>query len=114
MTEQEVQMRAAGLRGEQIPERDDGALMISQIHAYGRVERQVVVVVGIELQQLSDLRVRLRRGAPVDEHSHVVSSCRPVVRRESERGGQKLLRIAERSALMGDAPEQTQSLDVIA
>src|SRR5882724_4838085 len=114
VAEQKLQMRPARRRRNQLTVQGYCALVLPETGTHGRMERKVVPVVGLELQEARGLLARLQSFPLIDQHPGIVGSRSLVSWCESQRFLQQPLRIIERLALMHDPPEQAQRFDVSA
>ena len=90
------------------------ALVLPETGARSRIECQIVLVAGFDLEKSRDFLLRLPVLLPINQHSDVVRPRRSVVRRHSQHFPQQLLRVIEQVALVCDSAEQPQRLDVTA
>ena len=88
--------------------------MFAQADAGGRVERAILLILRLELQQLLDLLAGPQVFVPLDQHQGIVVAGGAIVRRQLEHRLEQQLRVVEHVARDADPGEQAHGLDVVA
>ena len=114
MGDRQVQVRGARRIHQELAVERDRLFVLAEADAGGRVERAVLAILRLELQQLLELRARLAVLVALDQHQRIVVARGAVVGRQREHGLEQQLRIVQHVARDADLRQQAHGLDVIA
>jgi hypothetical protein len=112
--DREVQIRCARRVNEQLTVQGHGPLVVSEADDGGCVQRLVLPVPGLDLQQRIQLRKRRCVLVPLDQHSGIVVAGEPIIGREHQHCLEQDLPIVENVALDSDSGQEAHCLDVVA